>query len=60
MTESFREQVHHDWRMRQLNQTLTDIRELCRTIDYDLRTLPLRPPCRICGQWPCVCNKENN
>jgi hypothetical protein len=58
MTSDFREELTHLWRMKRLAQTIADCREIRHLIEYDMRTLPLRPPCQCgasthCGNCDC-------
>jgi hypothetical protein len=59
MTPDFREELTHKWRVKRATARNNSLGVFLREIEYDMRTLPLRPPCRVCGNWPCTCRPES-
>jgi len=60
MTADFRAELTRQWRMHRLAEAIEACREIRYLIEADMRSIPLRPPCRRCGNWPCTCNREKN
>jgi hypothetical protein len=52
---AFESKIVRFWRLR---RAIDAYREAVQQLEQDFYR-ELRPPCRRCKQWPCVCNKEN-
>ena len=55
MSDDFRQEVKREWRWQLFDEAVQACDKACDKFWRHLEEVRLRPPCRICGNWPCVC-----